>query len=120
MPISRLLNMPATIIRRRPGEEEDERGNQVSVPKEVETRCWIEKRKRAEEEPGQEGELSDTLWAGYFEAGVDLRTGDAIVIDGQGKYELVGDPWEAINPRTGQASHVEANLRRTAGSGDAS
>jgi hypothetical protein len=119
--ISRLLNISATIIRRRSGEEEDDRGNTVSAVEEVEARCWIEKQtRRAQEEAGQAGELSDTLWTAYFAAGIELGTGDAVVIEGQGKYELVGDPWEAINPRTGVASHIEANLRRTAASGDPS
>ncbi len=119
MTLAQLLNTPATVIRRRSGEEEDERGNKVAVVEEVEALCWIEKQtRRAQEEPLGEGELSDTLWTGFFPAATELRTGDAVVIEGQGKFELVGDPWEPSNPRTRKPSHVEVSLRRTAGSSD--
>ena len=68
-------------------------------------------------EPGEDGELSDTGWVLFLPAGTDVATGDAVICDGQ-VYELVGDPWQARNPRTHQASHIECSVRRTAQSGD--
>lgn len=52
-------------------------------------------------------------------AGTDVQGDDAVQVDGE-VYELVGEPWEARNPRTRQVSHIEATARRTAGPEDAS
>lgn len=69
------------------------------------------------DEPAAAGELSDTRWVLFLPAGTDVATGDAVIADGQ-LYELVGDPWQARNPRTQQPSHIECSVRRTGQSGD--
>jgi hypothetical protein len=116
------MNTPATLLLRTPTGE-DEYGGETSEPEEVEVLCEIQKQiRRAAEEPGDQGELSDTLWNGYFpnDRAAELRTGDSVRVEALGSFELVGDPWLARNPRTQAVSHVEASLRRTAGSEDAS
>lgn len=111
MPLATLLNLPVTIVRRDDLGDEDERGNDLPTETLVETVGELQQQQRAE--PADAGELSDTRWLLILPAGTDIRTGDGIVCDGQ-RYEMVGDPWHARNPRTQTASHVECTLRRTA------
>lgn len=116
MSLARLINRPCRIIRRTESGETDAFGNPVMTVTEIETVCELQQRRR--EEHDEHGELSDTLWNLFLPAGTAFRTGDAVEVDGD-EYEAVGDPWHARNPRTRQESHVEATVRRTAGTGDA-
>lgn len=115
MSLAALLNRPMTLVQRGMSSDVDEFGNVVPV----ETLVPIvgELQQTRMDEPLGSGELSDTHWILFVPAGTPLGTGDAIVADGQ-VYELVGDPWQARNPRTQVASHIECRLRRTAASGD--
>src|SRR5689334_17240639 len=115
--LATLLNRPVTITRRLPSSDTDGYGNEIPDEDTVETVCELQQQQRTE--PGDEGELSSTRWLAIFPAGTDLRTGDAIEVDGA-TYEVFGDPWPARNPRTRAESHVEATVVRTAGSEDAS
>jgi hypothetical protein len=114
--LSNLINRPVTIIRRTESGTTDSYGNEVSDQTYITTLGEIQQRRR--EEPGSQGELSDTLWDGFFQADVTLDTSDALLVDGLGTFELVGGPWVAYNPRTQQQSHVEATLRQTTGAED--
>ncbi|HET7588597.1 MAG TPA: hypothetical protein VFK14_00205 [Solirubrobacterales bacterium] len=117
---TKLMNTVATLIKRREGEEKDEFGAAVTSKEEVQILCEIQQRKArlaGSEGPG-EGETSATSWLGFFPAETDLRTSDAIVVEGIGKLELDGEPWHVHSPRTGAVSHIEATLRRTAGNED--
>ena len=118
MSLAQLLNIPATITRRLPGEEENEYGDPIPVEEQVEVVCEVQQLRR--DEPGDQGELSDTQWIGIFPAGTELRTGDAVRVEGIGDFEVVGDSWAVRNPRTQQANHVEASLRRTVGNEEGS
>lgn len=121
MSVTSLVNTPCTVIRRVSGGEEDDYGNEIPTIEEVASVCEVQKQiRRSSEEPEAEGELSDTLWLGIFLAGEDLTTADAIDVDGLGRMELIGAPWPVRNPRTQSVSHIEANLRLTAGAEDAS
>jgi len=118
MTLAQLLNTPVTILRRSASKETDPYGNPIASEEEVETVCEVQQRQRSE--AGDAGELSDTQWLGIFPTETDLRTGDAVRVDGIGEFELVGSPWEARNPRTQSPSHVEATMRRTTGTEEAS
>jgi hypothetical protein len=111
MTLAQLLNRTCTLVIRSASAEEDDYGNAIEDESSVETVCEIQQRQRSE--TADEGELSDTSWLGVFPAGTDLRTADAVIVEGLGQFELVGDPWTARNPRTQAESHVEATLRRT-------
>src|SRR5688572_27377107 len=114
MPLSQLLNLPCTITRRTPSADDEEindYGDPVQNETEVDTVCELQQRARSEDD--LQGELSDTSWLLILPAGTAIDTGDAVTIDGK-TYELVGDPWQARNPRTETVEHIEATLRRTA------
>lgn len=120
MPLSDLLNRPCTITRRSQSGTTDDYGNDIPAETTVETVCELQQRdRRADSEPDLAGELSDTLWLLVLPAETDIDTGDVVEVDGL-VYEMFGDPWLARNPRTGEESHVECTLRRTASAEDAS
>lgn len=107
-----LLTRPCTLILRTDSGERDRHNNPIRDEAEIETLCELQQRRR--DEPGDHGELSDTLWDLFLPAGTIAETIDAINVDGQ-RFEFVGDPWRVRNPRTKLVSHVEATVRRTAG-----
>lgn len=119
MSLASLINRRCQVVRRLPGTDTDPYGRQIPREEIVDTLCEFQRvvRRTVDEEAGGYGELSDTLWQVFFLPGFELRTGDALIVDGI-SYELVSDPWEARNPRTRQVTHIEAVVRRTAGSED--
>jgi hypothetical protein len=112
--LAQLINRECLLLRRVPGST-DELGNVIQTDDAVETVVELQQRRTDE----HDNTVSDTDWVAFFLPTEDVRSGDAVLVDGF-KYEVVGDPWEARNPRTQAASHIEAGLRRTAGSEDAS
>jgi hypothetical protein len=115
--LSKLLNRTVVITQRSASEAIDDYGSEVPDETTVTTRGELQQQQRTEQDLA--GETSDTRWLLILPAGTLIGTGDSVEVDGH-EYELVGEPWSAVNPRTGAASHVEATLRRVAGSEDAS
>lgn len=113
MPLAQLLNRPCTIVRRSASGSTDVYGNDVPTETSVSALCELQQHRSDEED--DQGEVSDTLWKLYLPKDTAVRTGDGVIVDGE-TYEVVGDPWHARNPRTKAESHIEATLRRTAGS----
>lgn len=118
MSLSQLLNRTCWIVQRSDDGDTDELGNEKPSEAELESVCEIQQNRRDEDE--SQGELSASDWLGVFPAGTALDTGDAVIVDGLGRFELIGAPWQVRNPRTQTESHVEATLRRVAGAEDAS
>jgi hypothetical protein len=115
--LSQLLNRPVTITTPEPASTpgKDDYGNQLDDDTRaivVETVGELQQRQRSEDETGG---VSDTSWLLVLPAGTRIA-GDSIVTVNDLAYEVIGEPWAARNPRTGQESHIEATLRRTAGS----
>jgi hypothetical protein len=110
-----VINRPATLLRRVQAGE-DAHGNPQHDVEETAVLCELQQRRRSEHEAGVD-DLSDTLWDLYLPAGTESDAGDAIRIDGF-TYELMGAPWEARDPFTQRFKHIEATVRRTAGSED--
>lgn len=115
MSLTALLNRELTLVRRTDEGETDVYGNPAPTEELVPVVGELQQVRR--DEPDDNGELSDTNWLLILPAGTAVNTGDALVCDGQ-LYEVVGDPWQARNPRTGVASHIEATCRRTGSAGD--
>jgi hypothetical protein len=98
-----------TIVRRAPGGTIDEFGGEIADEVLIETVGELQQRKRDE----AQGQLSQTDWLLILPAGTEIDTGDGVLVDGL-IFEVTGAPWEARNPRTMVASHIEATLRRVA------
>lgn len=115
MSLAALMNRPLTIIRRTESEDVDAYGNTVYDEAMVEVVGELQQVRR--DEPGGEGETSDTRWSLFLPAGTALSTRDIVLVD-DAEYEVVGEPAAWRNPRTQVLSHVEATLRRVASAGD--
>ncbi len=114
--LSDLLTRTVTIIHRSSSGDTDAYGDDLET--ETTTTTVGELQQTARLEPSGQGELSDTTWLLILPAGTLLTTSSAVVVD-EHVYELVGDPWPARNPLTGDESHVEATVRRTRGTDEA-
>lgn len=93
----------------------DAYGGETFTTTDVETLCELQQIRR--DEPSEGGEVSFDTWTIFLAADETVDTGDSITVDGH-KYELIGEPWTARNPRTRADSHIEITARRTAGAGD--
>lgn len=117
MTVTDLMTRTCTITRRSESGTFDDFGN--DIPEETTESVLCELQQVARQEPGDLGEISDTRWTLFLPEGTDIRTGDAVTVSGV-TYELIGDPWDARNPRTTLESHIECTLRKTGGAEDAS
>lgn len=118
MTVLQLMNRPVTILRRSADGRTDEYGNPTETFEEIAAVGEVQKQQRADEEPDDAGEVSDTRWLGFFPPETELRTGDAIRVKGIGDLELTGDPWPIYNPRLRTVSHLEVPLRITKGASE--
>jgi hypothetical protein len=109
MSLNQLLSLNCTIERRTAGGEDDYGNDTVTVTP-LDTVCELQQAKR--DEPDSQGELSATDWRLYLPAGTDIDTSDTVIVNDL-VFEVVGDPWQARNPRTRTLSHVEATVRKT-------
>jgi hypothetical protein len=117
MSLAELLSTPVTISRKIASGKTDEYGDEIPEVETVQAVGELQQQKR--EERGDQGEVSTTDWVLFLPAGTDIRTGDAVTI-GVDQYQMVGDPWAVKNPRAGDISHIEASVRRVAGSEEGS
>ena len=110
------MRTPCVVTSRSASEDTDELGNEKPGESSVETVCYVEQKRRDEDERG--GEVSQTEWLGLFPTGTALDTAAAVWVEDLGTFELVGAPWPVKNPRTQVVSHLEATLSRIAGAHD--
>lgn len=119
MSLDGLVNRPCTLVLRSESDERTELGNEVPDETLIET-VWELQQKSRDEQP-EEGEVSDTRWDAFFLPGTDLTTADAVIDGLTGHvFEVFGESWPVRNPTTQEESHIQATVRRTAGSEDAS
>jgi len=111
--LTSLINRPCVLRHRTGGTMVDRDGNEIAEWVEVATVCEIQQRRRTENNE----QISVAQWVAFLLPGETVRTGDELVVDDI-TYQIEGDPWPARNPRTRQASHIEATLRRMAGALD--
>jgi hypothetical protein len=111
MSVEGLMSRPLTIIRTSSGETLDDYGTPVEETEEIAVSGELQQIRR--EEPAGAGELSVTEWNLFLPAGTEIDTSDRVrdEVDGL-TYHMAGDPWHVRNARTGQASHLQATVRR--------
>jgi hypothetical protein len=85
-------------------------GSDIPDKGEYNTMGELQQRSREEEESA----ISRTNWVLFLPGDTPIDTNDVVKIDNE-EFEVIGDPWHAFNPRTGQIEHVEVSLRRTSG-----
>ncbi|MCA1569312.1 MAG: hypothetical protein LC798_03110 [Chloroflexi bacterium] len=117
MSIESLLNLDVVVIdpESPAGQpERDEMGDPVAgLGRPVTFKGWYEQAQRGEDTAGTDQQAE--TWRLYLEPAAAGRvSGSATVTVAGLGFELIGPPWPAIWPDTGQLSHVEGTMRRVA------
>lgn len=114
-----LLSERATITDRVPTRDVDDNlvrdgyGNVITAPVVRElVPAWHQQTARGENLAGQD--VRDETWDLFLAAGDPLSATSKVTIGGV-DYEVVGEPWQTVNPRTRERGLVQATIRRTAG-----
>jgi hypothetical protein len=107
-----MINRPCVIRREVSTGERDELGNETTKAVELETVCDLQQQGGFRSESTDE--VSDTRWVLYLPPEAEIGLGDTVEVEGEGEFEVYGEPWRARNPVTQQISHIEVALRRTA------
>lgn len=108
--IESLITRSCTLVIRG---DEDETDFGVLDPEEerIETLCYLEQKRR--EEDDDQGEFSESDWLACFRSDEEIPdTASALVVE-QSVYEFVGAPWPVQDPELGRVSHIEATVRYT-------
>lgn len=108
--ITNLFKRSVTIQHHTESGNLDAYGSDISSVEEITVMGELQQHSRDE----AEGTISQTNWMLFLPAKTPIDTNDVVFIEGQ-TYEVIGDPWQAKNPRTGEIAHVEVSLRRTSG-----
>jgi hypothetical protein len=111
--LSTLMNQTCTIIRRTTSVDRDEYGDEIRDETAVATTCEIQQ--AVSSEAGDE--VASTTYRVFLPATTVIDQDDSIVVDGH-TYELLGNPDLVRNPQTKSDSHIEVDVRRTAGADD--
>ena len=119
MSIATLISRNCTLLLRDESGTVDDYGNDIPSVTLLATVCELQPRRANEGDAAEE--ISEDDYVAYFLPGTDLSTADAVAMTDTGEtFEFVGKPPVWRNPRTGANVYVEAFIRRTAGSEDAS
>jgi hypothetical protein len=103
-----LLSQNVVIITRIAGGV-DKYGDVTETTTSATYKGFIQQRARSEQDSLEA--LEAEVWVLFVEPGAPLTGWDAVQVDGV-TYELIGPPWQTINPRTGDLWQIEATLRR--------
>lgn len=95
------------------GPARDEMGDEVVTYGEPTTwKGWFEQDQRGEDTANTDQQVE--RWRLYLvPAAAGQVSGSARATVQGDTYELIGPPWAATHPRTGQVTHVEATMRLT-------
>lgn len=105
----RLMTLPATLTRVTHTGAVDVYNNPTDVTQTVSVLCWFEQLS-ADERTGSQDQQSETHRV-FFPADVDPTGWDRVAVNGL-VLELVGPPWQPVNPRTGAAWHWVGKARQ--------
>lgn len=111
MSIAGLLTLSCSITHRT-ASTVDSYGDETSTTATVTTVCELQQRQRSE--TTDPGTIADSSWLLILPAATTIGPGDSVTISGDA-YEVHGEPWQARNPRTAAASHIEATVRKVEG-----
>lgn len=113
MTLTTLINRPCTITHRTWDGAADRYGSKLPVETDVVTVCELQQRQRNERDDA--GETIDSSWLLVLLPETVIAAGDTVSVVGDGEFEVHGEPWVSRNPRTQIVSHIEATVKRAAG-----
>lgn len=109
MDVRRLLTLPCTITRVTADGPPDDHGNPTETFTTTNTKCWLYQDRRSENE--RQGDQQIEGFVLVLALGTQIDGNDRVTVQGK-DFEVTGPPWNAVNPRTGKPTHVEATLDR--------
>lgn len=110
MNVARLLTNTATITHVAPADDApDEYGNPGEATTTTTALCELQQTERDEEQT--DSNVQSETWNLYLVPTATIDGGDRVEVDDV-TYEVIGPPWRARHPRTGQITHIEATVRR--------
>lgn len=107
--LARLLTRPCVLVTRTPGPP-DVYGDPSWVESRNNALCYAEQ--TVASEPGDPNYQADE-WRVLLPAGAAVDGLDAVEVDGQ-RFEVLGPPWTAKDPRFNRDHHIELRARWTA------
>jgi hypothetical protein len=107
-----LLKLTATVTHVTSDGVDDVFGDATTTTTTSQWPCWLSQGER--DEKTNNVAVTMEQWTLFLppEAFGAVAAEDRVDVDGR-TFEVHGPPWDAVNPRTGQASHVVATLKRT-------
>jgi hypothetical protein len=104
--VTDLMNRPATLVVRSATGPVDEYGNPTYAEVEQPTTCELQQSGSRED---LDGSVQVVTWRVFMPADAPAHGWDLLRVDGR---ELTpnGEAWLVVNPRTGEAHHVEAYM----------
>ena len=107
---ARLMTNTATITHVSPdASNPDEYGNPGETTTTTSALCELQQAQRDEEQ--DDTAVQTETWNLYLVPTATIDGGDRVAVDGV-TYEVIGPPWRARHPRSGDISHIEAPVRR--------
>jgi hypothetical protein len=114
MSLDRFINRPCILVRETATGERNAAGNEKIETVEVETVCELQPNSASETPQG----VTRTADVVYFLPGEEVSSGNELIIPGEGRFRIQGEPSRRRNPRTQQPAQVEAEVERIAGPDD--
>lgn len=109
MNIDHLLNLKATVTDVVMDGPEDQYGNPTESASTRTIKCWLHQTEASEDSLPSGVDSEDyTL---YTHATADISAADRIQVLGV-SYEVSGEPWRAIDPRTAEVVFQKCHVRR--------
>jgi len=107
---SRLMTNTATIthVAANPASP-DEYGNPGESTTTTTALCELQQKERDEEQT--DSHVQGETWNLYLVPTATIDGGDRVEVDDV-TYEVIGPPWRARHPRSGEITHIEATVRR--------
>lgn len=107
---ARLMTNTATITHVSPdADNPDEYNNPGEATTTTTALCELQQKERDEAQTDS-GVQSET-WNLYLVPTATIGGGDRVEVDDV-TYEVIGPPWRARHPRSGDITHIEATVRR--------
>lgn len=107
---ARLMTNTATITHVDVDEDNpDEYGNPGEVTTTTTALCELQQTSRDEKQV--DSAVTSETWNLYLVPTAEIDAGDRATVDGT-PYDVIGPPWRARHPRSGEITHIEATVRR--------
>lgn len=104
--IHQLIRVACTVAHNEPGTVDDYGDHPIATVTVTDERCYLTQSSRAEED-----DVEIERWQVYFLPHTLLDANDMVDVDGM-RLEVIGNPWNVIDPVTGFRTHIEATAVR--------